>query len=232
MSTATDTAERTDARRRMIRVWDPVVRIGHWVLVAGFAVAFLTEGEPEWLHTWAGYAVAATVVLRVVWGFVGPEKARFATFVVGPVRALAYVGALVAGKAPRHVGHSPAGGLMAVMLLAALAGTTWTGMALYAQEENAGPLAPWYGGGQVAVEAPALVAPAFADEDEHEYGDHGEYGDGDQGDEGDGAMEDLHETFANVTLVLVLLHLGGVAAGSLAHRENLPRAMVDGLKRP
>lgn len=211
----------------MIRVWDPVVRIGHWVLVAGFATAWLTEGEPEWLHTWAGYAVAATVVLRVIWGFVGPERARFTHFVVGPGRAFAYVRALLTGKAPRHVGHSPAGGLMAVALLAALAGTTLTGMILYAQEENAGPLAPWYGTQRAAIDMPAVIAPALADEDEREHGGDGEHGE-DRGE----TMEELHEIFANLTLGLVLLHLCGVVVASLAHRENLPRAMIDGLKRP
>ena len=44
-----------------VKVWDPFVRIFHWSLVALFAVAFLTGDEIEWLHLWAGYAIATLV---------------------------------------------------------------------------------------------------------------------------------------------------------------------------
>lgn len=43
-------------------------------------------------------------------------------------------------------------------------------------------------------------------------------------------LEDLHEGLANAMLLVVFVHLAGVAVGSLAHRENLPRAMLTGYK--
>jgi cytochrome b len=43
-------------------------------------------------------------------------------------------------------------------------------------------------------------------------------------------LEEFHEGAATVMLVVVLIHLAGVIVGSLAHRENLARAMVTGIK--
>lgn len=204
---------------RTIRVWDPLIRIGHWVLVAAFATAYFTEGEPEWLHVWAGYAIAATVAVRVVWGFLGPRRARFSDFVTGPGRVLSYLRHLLTGRAERHLGHSPAGGAMTVALLMALAVTAFSGMALLAAEEGEGPLA-----GLIAAQAPERKIEAWSEA--YDYEGHGE-----EEKEGSEVWEEVHEIAANVTLALVLLHLGGVLVASIVHRENLVRAMVTGRKR-
>ena len=72
------------APAQSVEVWDPLVRIFHWSLVASFAVAWLSAEETRDLHEWAGYAAAALVAMRLVMGVAGSRYARFAQFVRRP----------------------------------------------------------------------------------------------------------------------------------------------------
>ena len=137
---------------KQVKVWDPLVRVFHWSLVASFFVAYLTEDEWLDLHVLAGYAVALLVVFRLVWGLIGPRHARFSDFVYPPAEVMGYLRDLLRGRARRYLGHNPAGGAMIVALLLMLVVVSISGLAVYALEESAGPLGPWLAGGGEALE--------------------------------------------------------------------------------
>lgn len=108
------------------KVWDPVVRLFHWTLALGCILNLSVLREVEPAHHYVGYIVLAALAIRVLWGFIGTPHARFSDFVVGPRSLIAYLSQLLRQRAPRHVGHNPAGGLMmlALMALATAAGVT------------------------------------------------------------------------------------------------------------
>jgi cytochrome b len=110
-----------------VKVWDLFVRCFHWSLVGLFVTAYLTGDEIEQVHVAAGYAIAALLVSRIVWGFVGPRHARFRAFVRSPRAVLAYLRDAAHFRARRHLGHNPAGGAMIIALFATLTGTCVTG---------------------------------------------------------------------------------------------------------
>ena len=98
-------------------VWDPLVRIGHWALVACVGIAWLTRtGGHDW-HERFGYATLAIVALRLLWGFTGPGTARFSAFVRSPASTLGYAKLVLAAREPRYLGHNPLGGWMIAALL-------------------------------------------------------------------------------------------------------------------
>jgi cytochrome b len=115
-----------DTSPQALRVWDPVVRVVHWGLVACVLANHLLEEGGD-AHRWVGYAASALVALRVLWGFVGTRHARFSDALPTPSRLRAHVADLLAGRHRPVPGHNPLGALMMLALLLTVAGLGLTG---------------------------------------------------------------------------------------------------------
>jgi cytochrome b len=110
------------------KVWDLPTRIFHWALAASFACAYvLAESERlRNVHVALGYTVLGLLAFRLVWGFIGPRYARFSSFVHSPVAAFRYLRGELRGRAPRHLGHNPAGSwaVFGLLILGVATGVT------------------------------------------------------------------------------------------------------------
>jgi len=155
-----------------------------------------------------------------VWGFVGTKYARFRDFVHRPSAVLAYARDMLAGKSKRYLGHNPLGGMMIIALLLSLLAASVTGLVLQVAKEGTEPLAAITA--NISLSVPAAITMAVADDDDNE--------DREENEDDDETWKELHEFFANLSLLLVVLHIAGVIIGSLVHRENLVRAMFTGRK--
>ena len=113
-------------------VWDLPLRLFHWLLVLSMAASWATaKAGFDWrpLHMRFGYFTMGLVVFRLIWGFMGPRHARFASFLKGPVGVLRYARGMAAGiKVAQSVGHNPLGAVMVLLMLVLLIVQTVTGL--------------------------------------------------------------------------------------------------------
>ncbi len=194
--------------------WDPVVRITHWAVALGVVVNGLLVKPGGTIHIWVGWALVGLLLVRILWGFVGPTRARFASFPPDPRTTLSHLADLLRGRAKDYPSHNPAGAMMAYALWALLAVTLVTGLVMTRGDSPV----------TIAEEKAAVAA--------------GDWSvlvrDGDDDDEVDGgladAMEEVHEVAANLILVLALLHVAGVIIEGRVLRRNLVRPMILGGK--
>lgn len=112
---------------RTVRVWDPVVRLFHWTVVAAVTLNLFVLRPGRTFHRYTGYVVIGAVLIRLVWGFVGTRHARFSDFLPTPSRLVPYLKALIRREEPRHIGHNPAAAVMMLTLMALLLATGISG---------------------------------------------------------------------------------------------------------
>jgi cytochrome b len=128
-----------------VRVWDGLLRLAHWSFPLLILAMWWTAENDKWAwHRRLGLVLLGILAFRLLWGFIGPETARFAQFVKGPKAVLAYLRG-DSGVGPA-IGHSPLGGWSTMVLLVAM--LAQVGMGLFAGDPYdgmTGPLNPLVG---------------------------------------------------------------------------------------
>ena len=129
---------------RDVVVWDVATRLFHWSLVGLVATNLFfigpRGGTSTIVHFIVGYAVVGLVFFRLIWGFLGSPRSRFADFLHPWPVVKAYVDRLRRLNPPHSIGHNPLGGWMIAALLATLATMVVTGP-FAAGRRASGPLA-------------------------------------------------------------------------------------------
>lgn len=112
---------------RTVAVWDLPLRLWHWALAACVLAAWFTPPVYDRLHRIVGYAVLGLLAFRLVWGFWGSRYSRFRMIRARLRAAPGYLWNLRRGMTGRYIGLNPAGTLMLVALMLALAVSAITG---------------------------------------------------------------------------------------------------------
>lgn len=196
------------------RLWDPLVRLTHWGIAFVVLANGLVNKGGSLVHVSLGWAVMALLLLRMIWGVLGPYEARFSAFPPNPVAAVRHVGQLISGRVRHYPSHNPAGALAIYAFWALLAAVIVSGLIMTG---GATPM-------QVAADKAAVAS-----------GDWSALIREDEGDEGDSPLrevaEEMHEVASNLLLVLAALHVAGVFVEGRAMRRNLVAPMLFGERR-
>ncbi len=128
------------------KIWDPVTRLWHWVLVLVIGVGwsfgkFMTFDTVRW-HFYLGYAVLALLAFRYLWGFVGPAPIRYRALIPRPGELLAYLRGIGRREPSGTPGHNPLGALSVIAMLLAITAQAVTGLFIESEDFfEYGPLA-------------------------------------------------------------------------------------------
>jgi cytochrome b len=132
---ATSAAHPTGTPGRLVT--DAPTRMFHWLFAVSFAGAWLTAESERWrlVHASLGYLFAALLGFRILYGLVGPRRARLGVL-WGKVRSLpewlrglSRARSLTQLRLPQGLNHSMAA--VIVLVLAVVVPLTLTGHATY-----------------------------------------------------------------------------------------------------
>jgi cytochrome b len=120
------------------KIWDPVTRVWHWVLALVVSLGwyfgeFMSFSTIQW-HFYCGYTILTLMLLRIVWGFVGPRPIRFRSLLASPANLLAYARGVGSRRPSGTHGHNPLGSLFVIAIILLL--TTQSTIGLFIESED------------------------------------------------------------------------------------------------
>ncbi|MCI4663124.1 MAG: cytochrome b/b6 domain-containing protein [Neomegalonema sp.] len=121
-----------DGAPKLERIWDPIVRLTHWVMVVSVLAGYfigenMSFSTISW-HFYLGYTTGGVIVVRLLWGLFGPKPARIASLFSSPKTLTAYAATVPQRKPSYWPGHNPLGALSALALWLVLLGMVVTGL--------------------------------------------------------------------------------------------------------
>lgn len=92
--------------------WDWLVRLSHWSVAILFSLNYFFVSPDEYTHVQIGYAVAAVVSIRILWGFTFARGAnRILNFIPTPSGVKEHLQELKERRAPESPRHNPLGAI-------------------------------------------------------------------------------------------------------------------------
>ena len=105
-------------------IYDLPTRIFHWAFAGLFVFAFfiaktVDDENPVFsYHMLAGLMLGGLVTLRIIWGFLGTNYARFSSFALHPKDLIQYLTGILSGNKKRWAGHNPTSSWAALIMMA------------------------------------------------------------------------------------------------------------------
>lgn len=123
-------------------VYDLPTRIFHWLFVFLFLSSFFIAKNVDdesvifSYHMLAGIVLVLLVILRILWGFIGSQYAKFSHFSLRLSDLVKYSRTYFNKDRPRWMGHNPASSFVAVLMMISALGLGATGYFMVSGEKE------------------------------------------------------------------------------------------------
>jgi len=130
------------------KIWDPVTRLWHWILMLAVGIGwgfgrFMSFDTIEW-HFYLGYLTLGLILLRGLWGFIGPAPVRIRALLPKPAELWRYLRHLGRRQPSGTPGHNPLGSISVMLMLLAIGAQAITGLFIVSDDFfESGPLASY-----------------------------------------------------------------------------------------